>query len=541
MMQPRSGGLLQVKTTDISRYSAWMLAALMLMALAACGEDKQPEEIVQGDTGPIEVTSVINEPKVGAPGDTLLFTAVVQAHSQNVNDFPVYEWTADGGTFVETDKQTVHWVAPANSGIFTIVAKVTNDVNSSTNQAVVFTSSGTTLVEDFAGQVDLIGTGPDFHFFFTPNPDIGVQVYKYVGGVESDAVEPGHSFGYHLQYSSDGTFVVHAEDSLANNNFTTKPRHIYVGDFASGTARHIDLDTSVTLVRDVFDYPAISPDDRLVAYQGKLQATDGFSPDLYNVYVYDLVANTRRNISAGYQYPRTFFPTFSTDGNWLVYVLDPDRTNTYELYGSPITAHVVDENPANAVRMTSTGGIVTGPLGGFAKPLMAWNPVSSVLAIVISDGLYFLETTATGSTFSKIDTPRPVELLWSADGSTLYASSGSVISAITTSGATSVLVEAAPGDNVRDMAYSPDGSWLAYRVGRGGGNWISVLDLGNGKLDVPVPVTPTTPNGDISGYRGAMSMKPAWTSANMLIYPAWGLSANNTPSLLSRDLIGLVD
>jgi len=27
----------------------------------------------------------------------------------------------------------------------------------------------------------------------------------------------------------------------------------------------------------------------------------------------------------------------------------------------------------------------------------------------------------------------------------------------------------------------------------------------------------------------------------MLIYPAWGLSANNTPSLLSRDLTGLVD
>jgi len=36
-------------------------------------------------------------------------------------------------------------------------------------------------------------------------------------------------------------------------------------------------------------------------------------------------------------------------------------------------------------------------------------------------------------------------------------------------------------------------------------------------------------------------MKPAWTSGNLLIYPAWGLSANNTPSLLSRDLTGLVD
>ncbi len=538
-----------MKTTDISRYSAWMAAAVMLLALAACSEDKKPEEIVEGSTGPITVESVINEPKVGAPGDTLLFTAVVTSSAQNENDFPVYEWSADGGTFVEANKQTVRWVAPAASGIYTVTARVTNDVNSSSNKAIVFTGSGSTLVGSDAGQINLIGTGPDFHFLQTPFVDFGVDVSQYIGGVVSDAVTPNNTpnrfSGINVVYSRTGALVAHAADSLVLS-FNPRPRHIYVGDLTSGIQRRIDVDGAKlgSLERNVFNYPSFSPNGQVVGYQGLVQAEDGVSPDSFHVYTYDLVADKRRNITHALTSPRAWFPTFSTDGNWFVYVMDKNRNGQYELYGSPMTGNTVDANPASAVRLTDTAGSITSgsPGPALARPIMAWNPVSSILAVVAADNtLYLVQTTSTGATVIPVAMPRPAEVVWSADGSQLAASTGGAIYLVTTGGAATARVEVPAGDNVRDMAFSPDGNWLVYRQSRGGGNWIAAADLGAGKLTDPVPVTPTTANGQVAKYRGVMSLKPAWTGNNVIIFPAWGFSDNGTPSLLTRDLSGLVD
>jgi hypothetical protein len=528
-----------------------MAAAVMLLALAACSEDKKPEEIVEGTKGPITVESVINEPKVGAPGDTLLFTAVVTSSADNENDFPVYEWTADGGTFVEDNTQTVHWIAPATSGIYTVTAKVTNDVNSATNSAVVFTGGGSTLIDADAGQIDLIGGGPDFHFFETALVDFGVDVSQSIGGVVSDAIVPPPPPPFRLfnainvVYSAGGGFVANAADSFVAA-FNPRPRHIYVGDFAAGTQRRIDIDGAKpgSLERNVFNYPAFSPNGQVVAYQGMAQAWDGVTADSFHVYTYDLVANKRRNITHALASPRAWHPTFSTDGKWFVYVMDKNRNGQYELYGSPMTGNTVDANPASAVQLTTTGGQITSgsPAPNLARPVMAWNPVASILAIVAADNtLYLVQTTATGSTVIPVDTPRPAELIWSADGSMLAASTGASISTVTAGGAVTVRVEVPAGDIVRDMAFSPDAKWLVYRQGRGGGNWIAAADLGAGKLNEPVPITPTTANGQVTKYRGVMSLKPAWTSTNVIIYPAWGISADNTPSLLTRDLSGLVN
>lgn len=537
-----------MKTTDISRYSAWMAAAVMLLALAACSEDKKPEEIVEGSTGPITVESVINEPKVGAPGDTLLFTAVVTSSAENADDFPVYKWTADGGTFVEDNLQTVHWIAPATSGIYTVTAEATNDVNSATNHAIVFTGGGSTLVSENAGQINLIGGGPDFYYFESPFVDFGVDVSKSIGGVVSDAVTPNTSprfSGINVTYSADGGLVAHAADSLVLS-FNPRPRHIYVGDLNSGLQQRIDVDGAKpgSLERNIFNYPAFSPNGQVVAYQGMAQAWDGVTADSFHVYTYDLVANKRRNITHALTAPRAWHPTFSTDGKWFVYVMDKNRTGQYELYGSPMTGNTVDANPASAVQMTTTGGQITSgsPSANLARPIMAWNPVASILAIVAADNtLYLVQTTATGATVIPVDTPRPAEVIWSVDGSMLAASTGTSISTVTTGGAATVRVEAPAGDIVRDMTFSPDGKWLVYRQARGGGNWIAVADLSAGKLNEPVPVTPTTANGQVTKYRGVMSLKPAWTSTNLIIFPAFGFAENGTPSLLTRDLSGLVN
>src|SRR4030095_6190434 len=115
MAQPLGGGL-QVKKTDISKFGAWMVAASMVLALAACSEDKKPETTTGGNPVPVAVESIIMDPKVAAPTDTLLCTAVVTSSGLNEGDFPVYEWSADGGDFLETNKQSVPWGEPAGAG-----------------------------------------------------------------------------------------------------------------------------------------------------------------------------------------------------------------------------------------------------------------------------------------------------------------------------------------------------------------------------------------------------------------------------------------
>jgi hypothetical protein len=115
------------------------------------------------------------------------------------------------------------------------------------------------------------------------------------------------------------------------------------------------------------------------------------------------------------------------------------------------------------------------------------------------------------------------------------------IATVTTAGVATDRVVSLPGDNIRDLQFSPDEKWLLYRVSRGGGSWFSVVDIGAGKLTEPVALTAADPVGGAALYRGVMSLRPAWTSANLMIYLAWGTSSNNTPGIFTRDLNGLLN
>jgi hypothetical protein len=487
---------------------------------------------------------------VGAPGHTLLFTAVVTSSAENAGDFPKLSWTADGGSFVETNKQTVRWVAPANSGVFTVTAKATNTVNSASNTATVFVGGGQVLVPSDGGQVNLIGTGPDFHYLRSPLIDFGYDVNKYIAGVASDATPPGFANGQNLTYSADGSMEAHAADTLLAGA-TVRPRYIYVSDFASGTFRRLGFDGTKpgNLKHNQYNHPAFSPNGQVVAYQRLAQSWTASGPDSFLIYISDLVANTRTLVTYDHQYPRTFFPAFSTDGKWLTYLVDKNRSGTYDLYGSPMTGNTVDGAEASLVKMTSGIGIVSGAAGSFQKPLMTWNPVAPILALAAADNtLYLIQTTATGSNIIPVnEVPKAQELLWAADGSMLAAvyaktigdDSHSTIATISPAGVVTDRVSAPVGDGVRDVSFSPDLKWMLYRVTRGGGSWFSVADLSAGKLSEPVPVTPTTPAGGSGKYRGFMSLRSAWTSNNLMIYPAW--TGDDTPAILSRDLSGLLD
>lgn len=541
-----------MKTTDISRFSAWILTVATVLMVAACSKnDTPPDTGTSGNTGPLTVEGVIFDPKVGLPGDTLLFTAVITSPSQNEGDYPVMEWTANGGTLVDTNRQTVRWAAPVTPGVYTITAKATNGVNSSSNKASVYVGIGQNLIAADAGQIDLIGSGPDFRYYSANDITGGVDIGKYVGGVSSDAIPPHRENQLNVTYSPDGTMEAYAADSVVFTA-TVRPRNIYIGDFGAGTLRRLTTDGAnpLSTERNLFNYPCFSPNSQVIAYQRLAQAYSGFLPDSFHVYIQDLVAQKRTLVTAEHQYPRAFFPTFSTDSKWLIYVVDLNRSGQYDLYGSPMSGNDVDGSLTSLVRMTNTGGsILTGQPEQVKKPVMVWNPVVPVLAIAAADNvLYLVQTTATGANVTPVTgVNRAQELAWSPDGSLLAVAFSATVGAetraevvtVSTAGVVTQRAEGLPGDNLRDMAFSPDSKFLLFRVTRGGGSWFEVADISAGKLSASVPVTTAEPAGLASSYRAAMLLRPLWLNTNAMLYPVFVTSTSLTPGVSSRDLSGL--
>lgn len=547
----------------VPRFSASVIAGLLVLAFAACDDKKEPEVVDPGVPGPLTVDAIIADPKVGLPGDTLLFTAVITSSSQNLGDFPTMQWTATGGSFLETTQQTVRWVAPVTPGVFVITAKATNDVGSATGSSSLYVGSGSTLLTENAGQVEYVGGAAEFYFLRTLDVTRGVDVYQYGGAAPGTDVIPspgtvnvrGH---LNVVFSPDRTREAHAADSDTIVS-AGRARDIIVGTFGTGTYQRLTIDTSRpgNNERNICNYPSFSPNGEVVAYQRFAQTWDGEAPDSFHVYTYDVVAQKRTLVTYDQAFPRGFFPTFSTDGNWLVYVFDPSRQAEWDLYASPMTGNDVDGAAANMIRFTNTGGrIVTAPARDLAtknlKPPMAWNPVSSVLAVsAADDALYLVATTASGATMTQVPDVNSVqEFAWSPGGSMLAATYSftddegdphAKIVTISPTGAVTDRVFLPDGDAARDLMFSPDENWLVYRVLRGGGSWFAAIDLTGTKLSGPVSITATDPSGSAGAYREVMHLRPAWTPGNIMIYPAFGSNLSDTPGVFTRDLNGLVN
>jgi Tol biopolymer transport system component len=210
-----------------------------------------------------------------------------------------------------------------------------------------------------------------------------------------------------------------------------------------------------------------------------------------------------------------------------------------------VNGNLVDGTLANLVRLTNTGGaLVSGAPGTIKNPLKAWNPVSPLLAVLASDGvLYLVQTTTTGSVVTDVPGLSGVqELRWSPDGTRLAVSVGGSIVTITTGGAVNEAVKGVAGDLLRDLTWSPDGAWLLYRVTRGATCWLELKDVDAGVLTTPLAVTEGTGVGLLGGYRGVIPMNAAWTSADLIVFPVFGVDGVSlTPGIVTRDLSGAVD
>jgi Tol biopolymer transport system component len=399
----------------------------------------------------------------------------------------------------------------------------------------LFVGESATLVTDRGGAVRLQPNGSDlFYFRSAVNPALGAEVYSVVGiGAPTDAVvTPAGANGsnnHSIVYARDVSFEAHSVDSVS-------AAHLYIGDLTTQTYRKISNAPPAGEVYPRFTDPDVSPDSRYVAFRGMLPGAPipgggGVFPDTFDVFVYDTQGVSRTNVTKTHTNHRNAFPTWSTDHRWLTFI--SDRTaNQWELYGLPVTGGLVNTSQASLVRLTNTGGSITdGTIAALEKPLMAWNPVSSILAVVGVDAFYLVQTTPTGA--SQIDVPitaAPIELQWSPDGSLLAVSVGGEVLTIETDGSSTKRVDGGPdgprpGDTFADLAWTPDGQWLLYRATRGSSSWLEAYDIDQSLLSVPIAITSAEPhsvgNRSLGEYRSVMSMSPAVGNANVLFYPTF--------------------
>lgn len=543
-----------MKTTAHSVRIVWLAA--LLAAISAC-DDEKTDDTVSTPSTPLRVEEIIIAPKASAPGDTVTLTADIRSSSQNEGDVPSTRWTADGGTFLEDNKMTVRWIAPVTAGFYNISVRATNAAGSATAQTDVFVGTQTLLVNSEAGAIRMKANGTDFYYVRTPALASGVEVYSYAGA-PVDAVSPVRPTGFELVYAPTLAYEVHATnvtapESLGIASANPRPRQLYVGDFTLGTLQRISQDLAAfdSPRRNQFGFPDVSPDGQLIAYQGVVTNSFSASLDSVDIFVYRPAGPNRERATGTHTNHKNFFPSFSTDQNWLTFISDRGGANQWEIYAMPVAGTTVDTSPASVVRLTDTGGTIaaTRPGGVPALPLRAWSRGVSTLATVSGDNILYLMTTS-GAGATLVDVPGiPVsiqELVWSPSGALLAvvatgkdSEDRSVMQIYTVAGGTAQLrYQALSGDLLRDVVFSPDAQWMVFRLTRSGLAWLEILDLSGGVLTSSVAITGTLPAGGAAEYRAVMSLSPAWGAGDILYVPVFQGGA--TPAIMSLDVSGAI-
>ena len=536
-----------MKTIDLPK-RVWLVGVALIAAailMGGCGDDEETPTDEGGATAPIKIETIIASPKAGSPGDTLLLSVIVTSDEPNEGDIPVVAWTASGGAFLEDDQSSVRWIAGDN-GIYQVTARATNSINSVSSTANVFVGEAITVVSDQGGAIRLEPNGANFYYSKTATtPSNGAEVFHVTaGGLPEDAVitppNRNGSTNHGIAYAPDLSFEAHSVDSV-NAAAENLAKHLYMGDFGTQEYTKISYAPPQGEKYPVFTDPDVSPDSRYIAFGGMIPSTAPIIPDSFDIFIYDTQDQSRRRITMSHPNHRNVFPTWSTNQRWLTYISDRSARNVFDLYGSPATGGVVDDSQASVVRLSNTGGtLVAGNPGDQDKPLMTWNPVSPILAIVGGESLYFVTTTQSGAT--QIEVPienRPVEMQWSPDGALLAASTGPILMTIALDGtSTERLVRS--GDTFADLAWTPDGAWLLYRATRGGSSWLEAYDLDQAQLQAPIAITGAEPHTvgarSLGEYRLSMSMSPA-VGTTLLFYPTFaGLP---TVGIKSLDVSGL--
>jgi Tol biopolymer transport system component len=386
---------------------------------------------------------------------------------------------------------------------------------------------------------------------YTPEVNDGTIVALYSGGSSSPVVAPftahfgdNRVFSPDLKNSSSSDFNIVGGKLLQEQN-------IFLMDLPGETQEQITTDGAAPGAsrRHQYDDPYFSPDSRYVTYGGFLPTpVQGIGIDTFDVFVQDLVTRAIQVPTQTHgQRRRNAFPTFSSDGNWLVFVSDRAGVTNWEMYGLPITGGVVATDSAETVRLTNTGGSITvgTPGGGLPKPPVLWSPPGtqpSFAVLSIDARLYIVTMSASGGTQTTVTgvdgTPR--QFAWSTDGQMLAITDFDKIYTAGLAGTATEVHAAVEGDQIRDLRWSPDGKWIAYRVVRGGIGWFELVDVGAGKITEPAVLTTSTSSNNVTSYARKMDMAPVFSQNNELYLLEFIAGEELTPRVTELDVTGIV-
>ncbi len=529
-----------------------LIAILISMSVAfftvsGCGEDGPAD--VDGQILPINVSMIILSPKSPAPGDTVQVTAVVTSDTLNF-EFPRYSWSASGGTFLESDQLSVRWVAPQTSDIYTISVTVENSVSTSSRSVDVFVNSIEEIVSYQAGELHTTISG-DSIYFLTSNRTPShsgfrgflINLYQRGGGVTPVTTDIDfRGLGY--VFSTDRTFSAHTVETRPGGATIENPINIILDDLQTGVQEQITFDqmTPFDIRHTQYTEIVFSPDNNLIGYQVFRPFPAPGQVDTFDVAFYNRTLASEINATGSHgKFRKNFYPTFSTDGNWLLFVSNRTGQILWELYGLPVSGGTVPLDSASTVRITNTGGSISANLIP-TKPLQTWNPnaIFSVLAIVDANGQLHIVDPDGPSDITVAVPDAPGELVWAPNGESLAIAATRRLYVLDFSlgqvGNVNLVKEAASGDKITDIAWSEDSDYLIYRVTRAVSCWFEFADIaGNIGLEAPVIVAPAVPIGDIEDYLGIMFTKPQWGAGGEVFLLHFDRSS---PRMIKLDLTG---
>lgn len=529
---------------SLFRWSKFTLltTCLLALALAAGCSDDDGDDITDTDTGNLSITSIIINPKSPAPGDTVQLTAVVVSDKQVGGTFDdvSIQWSGGGnGQFLESDQLSVRWVAPQVSELSRITCEATGTSNSASRSTNMFVGIELEEVGAGAGQIMLKPSGDDYFYLqsSTPITDDRIALFDYGAGTPGPVVAGGER-GTNHTLSADQMMAAHQVEDPDPLN-TENPIDVYITDIGAGTEQKITLDGSLPGGSRHHQYtqPAFSPDGNLVAFEAFLPNFITGAVDTFDLQVRNLTTGVTARITETHDRRTYFFPSFTPDGQYLVFVTDRASNNTWELFGLPVVAGAVSSDEADIVRgtaspLTVTTGAVANDL---PEPLMVWHPTQARMALRDALGtarIIDFPDPGSGTQLSLEGTIR--EMVWSPSGAALAISTGTAL--LVWNGSNTEEIVNVGSDNLRDVTWSPSEEFLAYRVNRGASAaWLELIDYaGNSGVTGRVVVTPSQANGDVDAYRAKMSTAPVFNAAGEIRFLSFG--GQETPAISRLDV-----
>ncbi|UCG52444.1 MAG: PD40 domain-containing protein [Candidatus Latescibacterota bacterium] len=528
------------------------LAALVGFS-AGCSDDEGGVTDGDGGSTAITIEAIIFNPKSPAPFDTMRATAIVTSESPNVGDFVSYSWTASGGTFLETNKSSVRWVAPTTSSVYALTVKASNSVNTATATEDVFVGTLDDFITERAGELHYTASG-DGLYYLSPPSDVESGVTVRFKDASSDVpVFPTEPAGEQYSFDLAATQAAH----LSIVQIIRERLTVVHDDLLAGVQTTIARDERPVPIRpNEFSSPYVSPDGQLICYQGSL--LDQTAPpsaggvDTFSIYVYEIATQeTQKVVFEGDVYG-SFYPSFSSDNQRLVFVRNEiDDPTSWEYYTLPISGSTVtpDTVPGALVQISDSGGLMGSESVPPSDRSKAWNPNPAfpVMAVAAANGELWLIPADGGGAAVDID-GRITDGTWTTDGQTLAVSTfegGDVnrsnIYLVTPGGNPTLLLQGEEGDRLENLSWSGDGEFIIYTVDRSGEVWYEVADVGgSSNLTKPARITPAwTPSADGAAAFGPplMSLRSAWVPGTMTAVLFF--LDRGTPRVMSIDLSGI--